>query len=219
MVVFTGGPLAQSWSHCIVLIDSCFELLCGDLILLNDMNDSTPTCQTVTILCVEQSLRRCLEEIVRVKVGLPQRFTHSVELFFTRTGYYEILWCCDTTNQIGRCNVRLEGLRLETSNNGLHKVWPEPPSIEEIRHNLSKCSWRDFSILTQLIQVGSKLCEVGYGLDVRCQTRQPKVEMITHLEHLFEVECDGLKVDTVTQITGNSNAILACHGQNGGSIV
>ena len=54
-----------------------FDVLGGDFVLLDDVDDGTPTRGGITVESVDEGLRDALEQLVRTHLRFPQRFAHT----------------------------------------------------------------------------------------------------------------------------------------------
>lgn len=78
------------------LIHSSLESLRADTLRGDYVNDSTPTCQAISINRIQEALRYALEQLIWIHVRSPKRFTYS----------HKLIRCSPSAGEIVRDGLR-----------------------------------------------------------------------------------------------------------------
>lgn len=74
---------------------------------LHNVDNSTPTGNSISITRVDQGLGDDFEQIVRFQVRPPEHFTHAEQLVWAGAADTEVLGLADAANQVHAADVRL----------------------------------------------------------------------------------------------------------------
>lgn len=201
------------------LVLSCFQLLRGHLILLDDVHGRTPARSGVTVEGVDERLADAFEQLVWLQVGSPQGFAHAVQLFGTSADHRKIVRLISAANQVHVADEWLEGFRIQASNDRLNEIRAEATLVQETRQHCGerfRCHGPVFADLVQIFPEQQAILDRQY---VRLQPHQTDIHVWIELENFAKVGGDRLRLHAEAFIGGDGHAVLPFHRcKTGGNV-
>lgn len=179
----------------IPLIHSCLELSHGDLVLLDDVDRSSPAGDGIAIEGVQHRLRNGLEEIVGFEVFAPQGLAHAVELLLAGSDDAKVDGRRDAADEIHGADEGLEGLGIEAGDDGFNEVGTEAVLVEELRHHRGVALRLHCSVLADLVEILAEFQALEDGEDVGLEAGQAQIHVLAHWKYFLEVCCDCLRLE------------------------
>ena len=214
-----GNYLSNPHPFSSILVHPGLDLPGGDLVLLHDVDDPSPTGGGVAVDGVDQGLRDALEQLVGSHVRLPEGLAHAEELLLGGAADDAVLRGGLAPDEVHVAEVGLAGLGVEPGHDGLDEEGAEAALVEHVGDHGREGLGAHGAALAELVHLDPELDLLEDGLGVGDEAGQADPEVGGDLEDLGEVGGDGAQLDAEARVRGERHAVLALHGDHGAAVV